>query len=127
MIPSKQMDAFFPNGTNGATGALTFCVYIVPAWSDQAGQCRIVGRHVSDEVAKTLNARDSYREAPNLWAEVGHMTSAGKLGSFSGSPALLEELVNCEPLMAGIVFKFPSSTLETTAKLPPVPQRRPKP
>ena len=77
-------------------------VYIVPAWSDQAGQCRIVA---TDGNVKDATA--SYRNQPERWMEVGHMNSQGKVISLSRElqdAGLLQEMRDCEPLMAGGQF-----------------------
>lgn len=77
-------------------------IYIVPAWSDQAGQCRIVAR--DDDFAGT--ARDNYRAEPDKWREAGLMNSQGKLVCFDGSDAARQELKDCEPLMAGLTLRI---------------------
>lgn len=73
--------------------------YIVPAWSDQAGQCRIVARRGRHE-----NARQDYRAHPECWKEVGLMNSLGKLVSLDAPAATVQEFRDCEPLMAGTMI-----------------------
>lgn len=76
-------------------------LYIVPAWSDQAGQCRIVGQLDPDG-----DACASYRTHPERWMEAGLMNSRGELvclGKQYGRSAW-DELKSCEPLMAGTSF-----------------------
>lgn len=74
--------------------------FIVPAWSDQGGQCRIVstpGPKINDPLAH-------YRKFPDLWSEAGLMNSRGELVYLSGPMSHAEELRSCEPLMAGTTF-----------------------
>ncbi len=73
--------------------------YIVPAWSDQAGQCRIVSRE-----GLIPDAHKSYQAAPGLWKEAGLMNSLGRLVCLSAGPEVQEEFRACEPLMAGTVI-----------------------
>ena len=53
-------------------------LYIVPALTDIAGQCRIVARDYFEG-----SARDNYRKEPEQWREVGLMNSRGKLVCFA--------------------------------------------
>lgn len=73
--------------------------YIVPAFSDQAGQCRIV---VCD--GAVANARDSYRAHPDLWKEAGIMNSRGELVCLEAPKHVWNEIQDCCPLMAGTQF-----------------------
>lgn len=75
--------------------------YIVPALTDQAGQCRIVAR-------KGFNglARDDYRARPHLWAEVGLMSSRGALVCLSAAAQQYADIKSCEPLQAGLSFQL---------------------
>ena len=77
--------------------------YIVPAFSDVAGQCRIVMRD-SDYPLK--NAGDNYREGPEDWREAGLMSSRGELRCLMANPETTSEIRACEPLIAGMVFVF---------------------
>jgi hypothetical protein len=76
-------------------------VLIVPAWSDQAGQCRIVAKSGS-----TRNPLKDYRDRPDQWQEVGLMNSRGELVCYSGLPFEIDEIKECQPLSAGMVFEF---------------------
>ena len=76
-------------------------IYIVPAWSDQAGQCRIVSRNVDN-----CTQAPQYRDNQQGWKEVGLMNSQGKLVCFEGAEAERQEIKDCEPLMAGMYFTF---------------------
>lgn len=78
---------------------MTKTLYIVPALTDQAGQCRIVACD-----GKVANARDSYRNYPRLWAEVGLVNSQGKLVCLDAPKHVWDELKDCEPLAAGNQF-----------------------
>lgn len=75
-------------------------VLIVPAWSDQAGQCRIVARE-----GRWPNALADYRTNSEMWAEEGLMNSRGKLVC-AHHPRTRQELENCQPLMAGLVVMY---------------------
>lgn len=77
----------------------TKSLYIVPALTDQAGQCRIVSCD-----GKVSNARDSYRNHPQLWEEVGLMNSRGKLVCLDAPKHVWDEIKDCEPLAAGNQF-----------------------
>ncbi|HDR9105374.1 hypothetical protein [Paraburkholderia sp. A3RO-2L] len=77
---------------------MTTSVYIVPAMTDQAGQCRIVAREGS-----VPSARDDYRRNPQAWKEIGIMNSQGRLVCLEADNlAAYDELKACEPLMAGL-------------------------
>jgi hypothetical protein len=71
---------------------------IVPAWSDQADQCKIVSRD-----GRHPKALLSYRENHELWAESGIMNSQGQLVCLDNA-ALWEEMKADEPLAAGTVY-----------------------
>lgn len=75
-------------------------VYIVPAWSDQAGQCRIASRP-----GKVENARDDYRNNPDAWKDIGIMNSQGRLVCIdSSNKNVYRELMECSPLAAGLTL-----------------------
>ena len=76
-------------------------VYIVPAMTDQEGQCHIVateGWHGAP--------RDSYEKHPTRWKEIGIMNVDGKIVCLEAGPQATKEMKDCEPLMAGAFFKF---------------------
>jgi len=77
--------------------------YIVPAWSDQAGQCRVVMREFSGKI----DAAASYRSTPELWKYAGLMNSQGKLVCLEDKYAF-DEMSQDEPLAAGIQYSFPA-------------------
>lgn len=79
------------------------CYLIVPAWSDQAGQCRIVSR--THEI-KHPSPLQHYREFPSQWGEVGIMNSQGKLVCLDAPDAVIQEFKDCEPLAAGLTLTF---------------------
>lgn len=82
---------------------MTTSVYIVPAMTDIAGQCRIVARE-----GKVNSARDDYRKNPDAWKEIGLMNSRGMLVCLAADNlGVVEELKACEPLMAGMQFEVP--------------------
>lgn len=70
--------------------------YIVPAWSDIAGQCRIV-----KYPGTVKSPRDDYRKNPENWKEAGLMNSRGSLVCLCSSKAA-KEFRDMEPLMAGL-------------------------
>lgn len=81
--------------------------YIVPALTDQAGQCRIVSFAGAFQDIRTdgaRDARDHYQKFPDKWAEAGVMNSQGKLVALDGSKATWQELRDCEPLAAGLAI-----------------------
>lgn len=99
------MTGFVRLGLNSARspGLLIMKIfYIVPAWSDQASQCRIVTRQVD----KKIDAAASYRAAPELWKEAGLMNSQGKLVCLNDQQAFIE-MSQDEPLAAGVQYSFP--------------------
>jgi hypothetical protein len=77
--------------------------YVVPAWSEQSGQCRIVSRQVEGRI----DAAASYRATPELWTEAGLMNSRGKVVYLNDKHAF-EEMSQDEPLMAGMQYSLPS-------------------
>lgn len=73
--------------------------YIVPALTDQAGQCRIVSREGS-----TGDVPNNYRHHPDKWQEAGLMNSQGRLVCLEGTARAVAEFRDCEPLAAGLVI-----------------------
>ncbi|MHB1665861.1 hypothetical protein [Thiomonas sp.] len=75
-------------------------LYIVPTTLPKiAGQRRIVGREGD------WSARDSYRNDPSQWKEMGLMASDGHLVCLDAGPEAYLELKSCEPLMAGLQIR----------------------
>lgn len=87
-----------------STGVL-ITYLIVPAWSDQAGQCRIVCREHAAHIK--LGLRD-YRDNPDLWREAGLMDSRGSLRCLSATPEQVEDIKSCQPLSAPMTFTYPA-------------------
>lgn len=87
---------------------------IVPAWSNQAGQCRIV---VRENVPASIDALQSYRDAPNLWKEAGLMNSQGKMVCLNDKEALKKMSLD-EPLMAGMQYTFQNDPPLTSDETP---------
>lgn len=82
---------------------MTTTIYIAPAAGDtHHPQCRI---YACDGYASG-SARDYYAKRPDLWREVGLMNYQGSLVCFDGPDVQRQELVDCQPLMAGLVLKF---------------------
>ncbi|MCL4526417.1 MAG: hypothetical protein M1492_07980 [Gammaproteobacteria bacterium] len=76
-------------------------IYIVPATTDLGGQCRIVAAH-----GNIASPRDDYRKTPGRWKEVGLMNAAGRLVYLQASPEIYADIKACEPLMAGVFFRY---------------------
>lgn len=74
---------------------------IVPAFSDMAGQCRIVARDGDHK-----EALRNYRADPSKWSEVGLMNSRGSLVCMDGPKELIEMMKADEPLAAGYEYAF---------------------
>lgn len=72
-------------------------LYIAPAMTDQAGQCRIYSIE-----GKAHDAALLYRQHPNLWKEVGIMNSRGQLVCCE---VAFQEIRDMEPLMAGMAIE----------------------
>ena len=76
---------------------------IVPAMTDQAGQCHIVAAEGSHP-----KALESYRREPSLWRDAGLMNSRGKLVWVENIGDIRQQMLDCEPLMAGCIFEVES-------------------
>ena len=72
---------------------------IVPAFSDQAGKCRIVRRD-----GDIRSALANYRENPSLWQDCGTMNSRGELVAIDGPDCIRTDMRDAQPLAAGNVF-----------------------
>lgn len=104
-----------------------YTALIVPAVTDQAGQCRIV---VAE--GRFSSALTAYRKDPDAWREVGHMNSQGYVLACDPIGNLVSELKECEPLMAATQLTFVVSReaaveQERKAKLVPVKMEVPRP
>src|ERR1700754_309481 len=100
---------------------LKYTALIVPALSDQAGQCRIVA--CEGDIRKALQ---DYRSNPDAWKETGLMNSQGKLVWCHELGDLREQLKKCEPLMAGTTFLIDVPEESAPAPRDPRPWRRPR-
>jgi hypothetical protein len=78
-----------------------FTVLVVPALTDQGGQCRIV--EAQGMFKAPLYA---YRQRPELWKECGLMNSRGRIVWLEVPQSAKEEIKLCEPLMAGSQFSY---------------------
>ena len=87
---------------------------IVPALTDQAGQCRIVHRITPTHVAVGLN---DYRDNPGLWKEVGIMASDGHVVCLDAWPEVWQDMRYSEPLMASTVFSYKLSEADIVTNL----------
>lgn len=80
---------------------------IVPAVTDQAGQCRIVKRLHEDGVFTPSRALADYRSSPDLWRDAGYMNSRGEIVCLDCShPSHLRSMRRDQPLMAGTTYSF---------------------
>ena len=80
-------------------------IYIAPAVGESHHpQCRIYATNEVIEAPAT--ARSHYAAYPSRWREVGLMNYQGKLVCFLGQTDQYLELKSCEPLAAGLTFKF---------------------
>lgn len=78
-------------------------LYIRPALTDQAGQCRIY--EIDSHLIGRQPISDLYQAKPDLFKEVGLMNSSGKVVCFAGPDPWYRELVDCQPLMAGMCLE----------------------
>lgn len=82
---------------------MTATLYIAPSAGDiHHPQCRVY----EFQGYISASAGDHYRRNPELWSEVGLVNYQGKLVCFSGADEQRQELVDCQPLAGGLVFKF---------------------
>jgi len=81
----------------------SYTLLIVPAVTDQAGQCRIV---VAEFDVRPDSALNAYRCDPDCWREIGLMNSRGKLVCLDAPREVWDDLKDCEPLMAGSQFTY---------------------
>jgi len=82
-------------------------VLIVPALTDQAGQCRIVRYTGAKSIKDPLT---HYRTYPEQWFEAGIMSSRGSLVCYSGEDDEIDALIEDVPLAAGVIYRFPSES-----------------
>jgi hypothetical protein len=75
---------------------------IVPAWSDQASQCRIVSKQ-----GPTKDPLQEYRANPGQWKEAGLMNSRGAIVYLNAPKEIIDDIRSCEPLMASTTFTYP--------------------
>lgn len=89
--------------------AMKITYLIVPAMTDQAGQCRIVARkHLDDHIFKP-SALDNYRNDPDAWYEAGLMDSRGKVVCLDDA-VFADDMKLDEPLRAGLVYTYDEET-----------------
>ena len=76
---------------------------VVPAWSDQAGQLRIVSRRAGCTLTLTDYRRDS-----TGWAEAGLVAAqSGRLVCLDAPLSVQTEFLACEPIRAPLVVCLP--------------------
>lgn len=84
----------------------TTIIYIAPnAGEVYHAQARIYRAEFEGKV-NTEKIRDHYRENHRQYKEVGLMNYEGKLVCFEGTDEQRQDLKDCEPLMAGLVFAY---------------------
>lgn len=71
--------------------------YIAPSFFLDARQARIVFKP-----GFSGSARQDYRDHPEDWTEVGLMDNLGQLRCLEAPQAIVQEFMDCQPLMAGI-------------------------
>jgi len=86
---------------NKSAQCITFL--IVPAFSDQAGQCRIVQREHHRDLRPGLS---NYRLSPQHWDEAGLMSSTGELRCLDVPASVFQSMKNNQPLMAGTTYTY---------------------
>ena len=80
-------------------------IYIAPASGyTYAPQSRIYRAHFDGEAPRSI--RDHYRTNPDAWKEVGLMNFSGKLVHFAGPIEQRQDLLDCQPLMAGLTLTY---------------------
>mgnify|MGYP003532288840 FL=1 len=80
---------------------------VVPAFSDQAGQLRIVSRRASCVLTLT-----DYRHAPDLWAEAGLVRAHdGVLICLDAPASVHAEFRACEPIRPPLGVCLPDEAL----------------
>lgn len=91
----------------------TTVLYIAPASGDLL---RPQARIYRAEFHGCIDGNDlhsNYIDQPDRWSEVGLMNHHGNLVCFDGTPEQRQELIDSQPLMAGLVFTFhPDHTYE---------------
>lgn len=80
---------------------------IVPALTDQAGQCRIVRTFHDDDQDRALS---DYRRTPDLWDEAGVMSSRGRIVCLTALPQIYSDMQADEPLAAGLTYTYDANT-----------------
>jgi len=82
---------------------MTTTIYIAPAAGDtHHPQCRIY----ACSVPIVGMVRDHYRANPDAWFETGLMNHRGQLVCFHGPDEQRQDLLDSQPLMAGLHFHY---------------------
>lgn len=95
-------------------------VYIAPANHDITGFCNIYLK-LSD--ASIGSARDDYRMNPFAWKEVGRMNSHGQVVCLDRALVgedIYRDIMDCQPLMAGLQFTADTEAPQTALAPPGV-------
>jgi hypothetical protein len=81
-------------------------LYIAPASGEtHHPQCRIY-RKDSIDWPRGASVRSDFQQNPDDWKECGLMNYQGRLVAFDGPDEQRSELVDCQPLAAGLTFLF---------------------
>lgn len=81
---------------------------VVPAWSDQAGQLRIVSREHDNKFRLSLT---DYRRAPDLWKDVGLVSSSGVLRCIEAHADVARYIRESEPIYPPSTFTFDANSV----------------
>ena len=82
---------------------MTTTYLIVPALTDQSGQCRIVSTKTQLGACQALV---HHRRWPEDWAEVGHTDARGRIAFLAAPCSHWDSLTDDQPLLAGLTYTF---------------------
>ena len=106
-------------------------VYIAPANHDITGFCNIYLKRSDFSIG---SARDDYRKSPSTWSEVGRMNCLGQVVCLERAlvgEAIYQDIMDCQPLMAGLQFSADAAAPQAAPAAPGVagndaPRLRPR-
>lgn len=91
---------------------VTTVIYIAPAAGDVHHPQARIYRAELDGSFNGCGIRSHYRQHPERWTEVGLMNYQGKLVCFDGTAEQRQDLLDSQPLMAGLTFTYEESAHE---------------
>lgn len=100
-----------PSSAAPLSGIPVVTYLLVPPWSDQAGQFRIVARE-----GDWPDALSNYRSSPEPWREVGKVSSRGSIVCLDAPAAVYAELRACAPLRPPLVIRHRGGLLPAHCK-----------